>query len=167
MSGTVVNPFREYIGAMVLGVRAGRASVVMPESSKVVNGLGVVHGGAICTLVDVAIGTAVRERLRPGDLISTLEMKVNFVGQGRGDLVADSRVEHLGRTTALGVAEVRDRAGTLIALGTATFYVRRGAGPARPGARTALIPEYDGPEPGEENDGENGTGTSVDGAGRL
>ncbi|WP_242654575.1 hypothetical protein [Symbiobacterium thermophilum] len=43
--------------------------------------------------------------------------------------------------------EIEDLQGRLVAKGLATFYLKRAAVEPRPGARTAMIPEVDGPEP--------------------
>lgn len=140
-------PFREVIGAQVLEAGHGRSTVRMPASEHTLNNMGIVHGGALCTLADAALGTALRSALQPGDVIMTIELKMNFIAPGRGDLVARARALHVGRTTAVGEVEIEDLQGTLVAKGLATFYVKRGAEPPRPGARTAMMPEVDGPEP--------------------
>lgn len=140
-------PFREVIGAQVVEAGHGRSTVRMPASEHTQNNMGMVHGGALCTLADAAIGTALRSALGPGDAIATLEMKMNFIAPGRGDLLARARVLHVGGTTAVGEVEIEDLQGRLVAKGLATFYVKRGAVEPRPGARTAMIPEVDGPEP--------------------
>ncbi|WP_264843272.1 PaaI family thioesterase [Caldinitratiruptor microaerophilus] len=141
------NPFRELIGAQVLRVERGRAVVRMPADDRLHNSAATVHGGAICTLADAAIATALRSALMPGDLASTIEMKVNFLAPARGDLDAHARAIHVGGATAVGEADVLDAEGRLVAKAIATFHVRRGAGPVRPGARTAMDPDVDGPEP--------------------
>jgi acyl-coenzyme A thioesterase PaaI-like protein len=43
------------------------------------NPLGTVHGGWLATLLDSAMACAVHSRLAPGQIYTTLEMKVNFV----------------------------------------------------------------------------------------
>lgn len=140
-------PFREVIGAEVVEAGHGRSVVRMPASDHTQNNLGMVHGGALCTLADAALGTALRSALRPGDAVATIEMKINFLAPARGDLLARARTLHVGGLTAVGEVDIEDIQGTLVAKALATFFVKRGAVEPRPGARTAMIPEVDGPEP--------------------
>lgn len=142
-------PFREVIGAEVIEAGHGRSVVRMPFSEHTQNNMGMVHGGALCTLADAAIGTALRSALKPGDAAATIEMKVNFIAPARGDVLARARILHVGGTTAVGEVEIEDLQGILVAKGLATFFVKHGAVEPRPGARTAMIPEVDGPEPRE------------------
>jgi len=143
------NPFRDALGIEVLEAGHGRSVVRMPAGEMILNALGVVHGGALCALADSAIGTALRSALDPGDTLATIEIKLNFIAPARGETVARAQAVHLGRTTAVADVEISDAGGTLVAKGLATFYVKRGAVPARPGAHTAMDPDVDGPEPGE------------------
>ncbi|MEW8978258.1 MAG: PaaI family thioesterase [Symbiobacterium sp.] len=140
-------PFRDVIGAEVVEVGHGRCTVRMPASEHTLNNLGIVHGGALCTLADTAMGTALRSALKPGDAVVTVEMKINFIAPGRGELLAHARVLHVGNTTAVAEVEVADTDGKLVAKGLATFLVKHGAVEPPPGARTAMLPEVDGPEP--------------------
>jgi uncharacterized protein (TIGR00369 family) len=140
------NPFREVIGAEVVEVEKGRCVLRMPAREVVMNARDVVHGGALCTLADAALGTALRSALEPGDVVATIELKINFIAAGRGDMLARARTLHLGRTTAVGEVEIEDAGGALVAKAMATFHVKRGALPPRPGARTAMY-DFDGPEP--------------------
>lgn len=140
------NPFRELVGLVPVSARDGQAVFRLPASPQVCNARGVVHGGALCTLCDATLGTALRSALRPGDAVATIELKVNFMAPGQGDLEARARVLHLGGSTAVGEVEVYGAGGQLVAKALATFHVRRGALPPRPGASTALDPEFDGPD---------------------
>jgi len=141
------NPFREAIGVEVREAGGGRCLLRLPASEMTLNALGIVHGGALCTLADAAFGTALRSVLKPGDVSATIEMKINFIAPGRGDLFARAEVVHVGGTTAVLEAEIRDGSRDLVAKALSTFHIKRGAVAPRPGARTAMDPEVDGPEP--------------------
>lgn len=141
------NPFRDLLGMRVISARNGEAVVTMPANPRLCNSRGVVHGGAICSLCDSAIGTAVRSTLQPEDLSVAMETKVNFLAPGRGDLQVRARVLRVGRSTAVGEAEVYGGGGEhLVAKALATYHVQRAARPPRPGATTALDPDFDGPD---------------------
>jgi acyl-CoA thioesterase len=86
-----------------------------------------VHGGVLATLVDAAVGGALGTY---GDAASggvdqtTLDLNVSFVAAARGDaLVAEGRILRRGRTIAFGEARVTDAAGTLVAVGRATYMI--------------------------------------------
>jgi uncharacterized protein (TIGR00369 family) len=86
-----------------------------------------VHGGVLATLVDAAVGGALGTY---GDAASggvdqtTLDLNVSFVAAARGDaIVAEGRILRRGRTIAFGEARVTDVAGTLVAVGRATYMI--------------------------------------------
>lgn len=90
------------------------------------NPIGTVHGGVISTILDTAMGCALQSRLSHGVAYTTLELKVNFlkaVTSERGKLKAEGRIIHLGRTTALVEADLKDDNGTLYAHGVSTCMI--------------------------------------------
>lgn len=95
-----------------LGIRdrkvvEGRAEVVMEAGDEHLNPAGTVHGGAIATLVDVAMGRAVGSMIDEGERPVTIEMKLNYLEPGRpGELVAVAEVRRRGRLFTVVQAEV-------------------------------------------------------------
>jgi len=61
----------------------GTASFEMPVSSQHYNPNGVVHGGAITSIADSAMGFAVYSTLAPGENFTTAEIHVNFIKPAR------------------------------------------------------------------------------------
>ena len=95
------------------------------------NNLGVVRGATLTAMIDSAVLQSVLTTAAPAEHVSTLEMKINFVRpapQG-GTLTATATIQHRGRRTAVGSAQVRDEHGRVIALGlvTAAISVRETA----------------------------------------
>ena len=85
----------------------GRAEVVMEAGDGHLNPGGVVHGGAIATLIDVAMGRAFGSLIDNGESPVTIEMKVNYLEPGRvGQLVATAEVLRRGRLVTVVHAEV-------------------------------------------------------------
>lgn len=80
------------------------------------NNLGIAHGGIICTLLDVALGTAARTQV--GRPVITLDMQVAFLSPGHGTLLAEGRVVRAGRSVVFGEAEIRNEAGEIVARAT-------------------------------------------------
>lgn len=87
------------------------------------NPIGSVHGGVITTVLDSVMGCALHSVLEHGFAYTTLELKINFtkaVTLKSGRLIGEGRVIHLGKTTALLEADLKNEAGILYAHGTST-----------------------------------------------
>ncbi len=115
--------FLQLTGMRVVSVEEGSSVVEVPVTDKLLQGLGVMHGGMLGAQIDTAIGTAVFGALRGKGQVVTIEYKVSFYRPGRlGDvLTARAEVMHLGRATAAGQAHVVDQNGNLVGHGTASF----------------------------------------------
>ena len=83
------------------------------------NGHGTVHGGAIATLVDSAMGLAV---FRGDNAPVTIEMKVTYLEPGiPGRLRASAKVRKRGKRIMIAEVDVTDEGGDAIAHGIGTF----------------------------------------------
>ncbi len=90
------------------------------------NPLGSVHGGYAATLLDSCMGCAVHSTLDPGQLFTTVELKVNFVrplNEQTGPVRAEGRILHCGRQIATAEGFLRDGQGRLPAHGSTTCLV--------------------------------------------
>jgi len=57
-----------------------------------VQAYGVAHGGAITSLADTAVAFALMTLIQPGERVTTVEMKINFLAPViEGELVGESR----------------------------------------------------------------------------
>ncbi len=83
------------------------------------NNVGIVHGGAICTLLDIAMGSAAR--VRAGAPVMTVDMHVMFLAAARGAIVAEGRVIRAGRSILFAEAEARTEDGETVARSTGVF----------------------------------------------
>ncbi len=85
-----------------------------------------VHGGWYGTVLDSAMGCAVMTTVPKGRWYTTLEYKVNItralpLGM---EIIADARVAHAGRSTAVASAEIRGALdGRLYATGSTTCII--------------------------------------------
>ena len=90
---------------------------------------GVLHGGAIGSLIDCAAGGAVATLREAGDETwggqVTTDLNVSFLRAATTDLTAEGTVVRSGRTIAFVTVEVRDAPGDLVALGRATYAILR------------------------------------------
>lgn len=97
-------------------------------SARVLNPMGVVHGGWALTLIDSACGAAGHTTLPAGVGYGTLETKANFVrpiAATTGTLRAEGRVLARGRTILTAEAKLTDAQGKLYAHGTSTCMIQR------------------------------------------
>lgn len=109
-------PFVTFCGIEAIAVSEGRTRLRLALRPEHANNLGIAHGGVICTLLDVALGTAAR--LRAGRPVVTLDMQTRFLSPGRGVLSAEGRVTRAGRSLIFCEAEIRDADGELVASAT-------------------------------------------------
>ena len=85
---------------------------------------GNVHGGVMASVVDAAAFWAVFPLVEGGKGLTTVEVKLNYLAPAqKGRLVAQGRSIRVGKTLALGEAQVKDDHGTLISHGTATMMI--------------------------------------------
>ena len=119
-------PYPGLLGMRFTAVSAGSASFEMPVTTELYNPNGVVHGGAITSLVDSAMGFAVYSTLAAGENFATAEIHVNFLKPATvesGILRSTGRVVNRGRQVAVAQADVVDGNGQLIATATSTNIV--------------------------------------------
>lgn len=113
-------PFVDHCAIEEVGLVDGRTRLRMQVGPQHINNIGIVHGGALCTLLDVAMGTA--GRTHAGKPVMTLDMQVSFLAPGRGgSLVAEGRVIRGGRSILFCEAEIRDEVGELVAKSSGVF----------------------------------------------
>jgi uncharacterized protein (TIGR00369 family) len=120
------SPFVDHLGARLVAAADGASEVVLPLGEPHLNAWQVAHGGVTMTLADIALATAARSLADDGVGVVTVEMKVNFMQPGRGELRAYGRVLHRSTTMAYCEGEVRDSEGHFVAKALGTFkYMRR------------------------------------------
>jgi uncharacterized protein (TIGR00369 family) len=95
------------------------------------NRKGDVQGGVLAGMIDIVMSEAIRSIVDEKDGrdsyrgMSTITMTVNYLDVAQGDLTAAGRADRVGKTTGFASAEVRNRAGKLVATGQGTFRIIR------------------------------------------
>jgi 2-hydroxymuconate-semialdehyde hydrolase len=128
-------PYFRLLGMRFTAVSDGSATFEMPAASELYNPNNIVHGGALTSLADSAMGFAVFSTLLPGENFTTAELHVNFikaVSAASGMLRSIGRVVHRGQQIAVAEAEILDPQNQLIARASSTNVIlqRRAAQPA-------------------------------------
>jgi uncharacterized protein (TIGR00369 family) len=118
-------PFLQHLKIQTDAPGQGSARLSLPIEPQMTNSLGTVHGGAIMSLLDVAVCTAART-LHPESVgVITIDMSVSFIGGGSGKrLLADARVLKDGRSMSFVEGEAKNEDGSLVAKAIATVRVR-------------------------------------------
>ena len=118
----VLPSFLQHIGVYDLEVEQGQAKVRLTfDDQRHANGIGVAHGGVICTLLDVVMGYSAFSWGGDYKPIVTVDQSVQFMGSLRGAVQAQGRVTRGGRSLIYCSAEILDDAGEWIASGIGTF----------------------------------------------
>lgn len=116
------------LGFRLAEVDRGYALFEGEPSDRILNPLGVVHGGFALTLLDSCTGCAAHTTLPAGVGYTTLETKGNLVRAimpDTGVVRAEGRVVAQGRTIITAEGKITDAAGKLYAHGTSTLLILR------------------------------------------
>ena len=109
-------------------VDAGHGSIAFswtPDTS-MYNPMGMVHGGAVCTLLDTAAACAMHTALPEGVGYTSVEIKVNYlkaVTVDSGPLTAVGTVVKAGSRIGFAEGKVTDASGKLVATATTTLLI--------------------------------------------
>lgn len=103
---------------------AESARVVMVATESHLNANGIVHGGVMMTLLDMAMATAVTATLAPTERTASVNIQTTFLQTGRaGRLVATGRLVKRGRSVAFPEGELVDGEGNVLARATGVWAI--------------------------------------------
>ena len=87
------NPFWSLLGMELVEVKKGWAKIKLPFNEKLTNAVGLMHGGAIFSPADSAVGMALIGLIDRDQNISTLEMKINYLKPVKGSaIIAEAKI---------------------------------------------------------------------------
>ncbi len=117
------DPFLSHLGVEVISVEKGYAKLRIGEAEHVLRHGGIVNGGAICTLIDAAGGTATAT-VNGGRNQVTIELKVNFLEAVRkGEMTCEARVIRGGKNIVVCEMDLIDCDGRRCARGIGTWMI--------------------------------------------
>lgn len=151
------NPTRAQIAARVASARAGQRDLVLDANPALVSlsaqlvtaqddelqlrfqapassaqGNGVVGGGTLASMLDLAMAMAVLSRLPPGQTCATISLTVNMMAAAQvGAVLATATVERIGRRVAFARAVLLDPSGNRMlasASSSLSLFEERNAG---------------------------------------
>lgn len=117
--------FAQHIGLVVEEVRRDYCRMRMVFRPELMQGGGVMHGGAIASLLDSVLVPAIGATLPEGSRYATVDLHVQFMeALLEDDAVAEGWVTRRGRRVVFGQAEARAAStGRLIATSVLTYNV--------------------------------------------
>ena len=121
------NPVVKFVGIELLEARVGHATLVLPYREELNNSMGLIQGGILGVLADVACGLALYTVLPdPAKVvIPTIEFKLNFLRPARQEkIMARGKVTHHGRQIAVCQADISTGEQTLLATGLFTYMIK-------------------------------------------
>jgi uncharacterized protein (TIGR00369 family) len=123
MAETTVTGFASLIGVRDGTVEDGRARLELEATEDHLNGAGTVQGGLLATLVDMAMGQALRSRTGEDEVPATSQLTVTYLRPGRpGRLLVTGRVRKQGENLSVCEGDVEQDGSTLVHA-LATFAV--------------------------------------------
>ncbi len=128
----VFGPFSDGLGLRLVKWELDYAECELDVAPHMINGAGVLHGGAMATLLDTCcthagIFCTVPENYRTG---TTVTLTVNFIGPVRlgQRITATARKTGGGGTVFMSAGEARDESGKIVATAQAVGRYRDGSG---------------------------------------
>lgn len=117
--------FPQVVGLQIEEVRRDYCRMRLPYRPELDQPAGVVHGGALATLVDTVVVPAIAAAHEQVPVLLTLSMTVNYLGAVRGeDAVAHGWVTRRGRRTVFCDAAVTSASGDLAVTASLVYAVR-------------------------------------------
>ena len=118
--------FAGFVGLVLEEVRRDYSRMRLPFRPELRQPAGMVHGGAIATLIDTVVVPAIASAYEERRRLLTIGMSIQYVGGVAGDdAVAEGWVERRGRSIVFCRAEVRTGAGDLAATAAVTYKIGR------------------------------------------
>jgi uncharacterized protein (TIGR00369 family) len=115
-------PYAQLLGIELEKVIPGEATLTLAIRPELTQNHGVVHGGAIASLLDTATAFAILTLLEPEERVTTVDLTISYLRPAmKGTLTATARVLRKGRRLFAVSAEVTDPSGTLLATSLSTY----------------------------------------------
>jgi uncharacterized protein (TIGR00369 family) len=120
-------PIATLLGFTATHIALGSSTIELEASARHANPMGTLHGGVICDLADLAMGTAFASTLEDDESFTTLDLTAKyFKPVWNARLRATAQVVKRTRTLGLIECEVIDEGGSLIAKVYSSCMVLRG-----------------------------------------
>ena len=119
-------PVAQLLGMRMTDVSPGSATFTLEPHQLHENGGGVVNGGVLATLLDMAVACAVMSTLPAGHRFTSIDLTVSMLraaGADSGTLTCVGTVVKPGRQVSFTEARITDSKGRLIATATSSLLI--------------------------------------------
>lgn len=113
--------FSEHLGVKIDSLEKGVARLSLEIKPDFTTSWGTVHGGVILSLLDITLSMSARTLFDPPRSVMTIDLSAQFIGTATGQLRAEGRVAHGGKSTIFCEGEVKNEKGELVAKAIGTF----------------------------------------------
>jgi uncharacterized protein (TIGR00369 family) len=118
-------PYARLLGLEYVAAESGSATFALEVREELTRMGGILHGGAVVSLMDTAAAFAVHTLLEPDGRTVTVDLTVHFLRPATsGRVEAHAKVLRRGRRVIILGVEAQDADGTLIATSTMTYYTQ-------------------------------------------
>jgi uncharacterized protein (TIGR00369 family) len=117
-------PYIRHLGIQLGEIKRGTATLHLEISDDLKRNNGVVHGGAVASLVDTAAAFAIMTTLESGETTTTIDLTIHFLRPIRGRATADAHVVRSGRRVSVIAIDVFDEA-KLVAATALTSFIKQ------------------------------------------
>ena len=118
-------PYVGLLGLEFVAAERGAATFALEAREELTRMGGILHGGAVVSLMDTAAACAVHTLLDPSGRTVTVDLTTHFLRPaGSGRVEARATVLRRGRRVIILSVEARDGVGELIATSTMTYYTQ-------------------------------------------
>jgi acyl-CoA thioesterase len=115
-------PYAQLLGIQLEKVAPGEATLTLAIRPELTQNHGVVHGGAIASLLDTATAFAILTLLEPDERVTTVDLTISYLRPAiEGKLRATARVLRQGRRLFTVSAELVDSGGALLTTALSTY----------------------------------------------
>lgn len=124
-TGPLRSEFLDNCGIEIVSWSEGKARGQLSFHSRVAQEFGMLQGGAIVTVIDATMASAVLSAIAPKTAL-TSGVEVTFLRPVMTDIQCEAEVLRVGRNLAIAQAQVFDKDGKLASIGTGSFVVSEG-----------------------------------------
>jgi uncharacterized protein (TIGR00369 family) len=118
-------PYVGLLGMEFVRAERGAATFALDVSEELTRMGGIVHGGAVVSLLDTAAAFAVHTVIEPDARTVTVDLTVHFLRPASdGRIEAHARVLRRGRSLCILSVEARDGAAEIVATATMTYFIQ-------------------------------------------
>ena len=117
-------PFNKLVGIRIVRQHSDGVTIACPMSERLRNSAGVMHGGVMATLADVAMGVGLANHFDGRRPVTTTEMKINFLRPIQdGKLIARSHLLRIGKRLCVGRVDMFDTKRQLAGVAIVTYML--------------------------------------------